>query len=1037
VRFASARGTGAAIILAAAVCAMPAHAQRMAHATLPVQALRHMHHTTFGPADGLPAAGEPSMAQSPDGYLWIGAAGRLIRFDGVRFVSIDSLTSHALRAPDHELFRVLSVDPAGVMWVSRSDGALIRYERGRFSVAAGPDSTRRSMTHAASDRLGRLWFVTRQGVGRFENGKVGTPALPAALATRQVTGIVADTGTGVWMGERDGSIWHVDRNIARRYARRTPSNGAGAWPRLQSSDGLLWVQSDDGLQTMQDGRWTTITMPNGEPIRSEAAIETHDGQILVATQGQGVLRVLHGAVEQYSTADGLTDVHVESAYEDAEHDYWFLTDAGLDQLHVVPIMTLGRGDGVPFASPLVIQPDARRGIWVQAYEDGRVFHATGGVVDGEPGAVHWTAITFPSREVHYPMASSPSGGVWAVGTGRDGLFRVSSANVVTALPFANDVILPSAEMLEDPAGNLWTSRQSTHNRVTLGHVTGKRFVDGLFVSRAAGAATKGESFYVGSMALGTTGHLWLVDARGANIYEAEGDSVFWRAATSYASGTFTRIVHAGGDTLWVVPMVGDFLRIIGHDVRRVRMPGSRWRFSPGGLNVAVAGDGFWIATEAVVLRYSLAAMNAYADGRAPAPTARPYSEEDGLRVPRVTFSNSSATFAKDGRWWASTPGGVAVYDPRFDVHDSVPPQPFVEEINVDGTTLAPTSAIDIPPRSARVEIHYTATSLRAPAKVRMEYRLDRADMAWVAGTASRVATYTQLRPGKYTFRVRAWNEDGVASLSDGALAFTVLPTWYQTTWCRLLALLALVSGGPLMVHAMQRSRSRAREAQLRARFDAALAERTRVAGELHDTLLQGFTGITLQLGGVERLIPTSPAQAVERLSLVLGLADATLRDARRAIWDMRSPELGELGERGLPDALERSVRAAMHDGSIALSFTMAGTPRRLSPQVESAVLRIGREALVNAVRHAKATRIEMRLAYTANTLRLAVSDDGCGVRASDATAAPVNGHFGLSGMRERALRVHASLQINGTSEGTLVSLEVPLEPESEPVTATR
>ncbi len=1016
-------------MLAAALRVVPARAQGATPPTQPVQALRHMLHTTWGPADGLPATGETSMAQSPDGYLWIGSAGRLIRFDGVRFVSIDSLTSSALRAPDRELFRVLTVDRSGVMWISRSDGALIRYKRGRFDVAAGPDSTRRSVGLAVSDRLGRLWFVTRQGVARFENGRVEIAALPAAFAAQPVSGIAADTGSGVWLGLHDGSVWHVDGNTTRRYPRPHTPRNTGAWPRLPSSDGLLWVQSNGGLQTLHDGQWTTITMPSGAPINSEAAIETHDGQVLLATQGQGVLRVRNGAVEQFSTADGLTDVHVESEYEDAEHDYWFLTDAGLDRLHVAPITTLGQSDGVPFASPLIIQPDARRGIWVQAFEDGRVFHATGGVVDGEPGAVTWTAIAFPSRELHYPLASSPSGGVWAVGTKRDGLLRVSSANVVTALPFANSVILPSADMLEDRAGKLWTVRRDSHDGPILGYVTGDRFVDGVFVPRPDGSVSKGEPFYEGSMALDGADHVWIVDARGMNIYQTDGDSIFWRAATLFAPGTFTRIVHAGGDTLWVVPMVGDFLRIIGHNVRRVPMPGSRWRFSPGSLNVAVAGDGFWIATQAVVLRYSLSAMNAYADGRAPAPAPRPYGAADGLRVSRVTFSNTSATFAKNGRWWASTPGGVAVYDPRFDVRDSVAPQPFVEEINVDGRMVAPTTTIHIPPRPSRVEIHYTATSLRAPARVRLEYRLDGADDAWVAGAPSRVATYTQLRPGSYTFRVRAWNEDGVRSVSDAALAFTVLPTWYQTTWCRLLALLALVGGGPLLVLALQRSRSRAREAQLRARFDAALAERTRVAGELHDTLLQGFTGITLQLGGVERLISTSPAKAVERLSSVLGLADATLRDARRAIWDMRSPELGESGERGLPDALERSVRAAVPDGSIAVSFTMAGTPRRVSPNVESTVLRIGREALANAVRHAKATRIELRLAYTANTLRLAVGDNGCGVRPIDATAAPVNGHFGLSGMRERALRVHASLEITGTSEGTLVSLVVPLDPE--------
>ncbi len=177
----------------------------------------------------------------------------------------------------------------------------------------------------------------------------------------------------------------------------------------------------------------------------------------------------------------------------------------------------------------------------------------------------------------------------------------------------------------------------------------------------------------------------------------------------------------------------------------------RWRCASPSTRHGWRRRHLWVVDARGGLRYSLAAMNAHADGRVAAPAPRPYGEADGLRVPRLRFSNTSATFAKDGRWWASTPGGVAVYDPRFDARDSVAPQPFVEEINVDGTMVAPTPPINIPPRPARVEIHYTAASLRAPAQVRLEYRLDGADKSWVAGAPARVATDTQLRPGRYTF----------------------------------------------------------------------------------------------------------------------------------------------------------------------------------------------------------------------------------------------------------------------------------------------
>lgn len=236
-------------------------------------------------------------------------------------------------------------------------------------------------------------------------------------------------------------------------------------------------------------------------------------------------------------------------------------------------------------------------------------------------------------------------------------------------------------------------------------------------------------------------------------------------------------------------------------------------------------------------------------------------------------------------------------------------------------------------------------------------------------------------------------------------------------------LAVIVVGGPLLVYSTLHARSRDREEQLHARFDAALDERTRMARELHDTLLQGFTGVTLQLQAVHRTLEGTSSESAERLSRVMETADETLRDARRVIWDIRAPELGG---HDLPAALERAARTATFETPLDFSFAVRGKQRRLAPLVESTALRIGREAIVNAVRHAHPSVIQVELAYEKKWLNLIVRDDGRGLDADEARLAESDGHWGVRGMKERAARANGVLDIAvSEGRGTSVTLSLP------------
>ncbi|MGV3709859.1 MAG: histidine kinase [Gemmatimonas sp.] len=398
-----------------------------------------------------------------------------------------------------------------------------------------------------------------------------------------------------------------------------------------------------------------------------------------------------------------------------------------------------------------------------------------------------------------------------------------------------------------------------------------------------------------------------------------------------------------------------------------------------------------------------------------------YGATDGLPNARSTFTATDvATVARDGRMWLSTSGGLAVYDERYDRANIMPPVVHVEEVVADGETVSDA----IPPHPDRVDIHFTAIALRAPSKARIEYMLEGADRGWVPATEDRVATYTQLRAGDYTFHVRAWNEDGVAATTEGSLGLRVTPMWYETTLFRALAILELLAAGPMLVYLVLQERARRKEADLRARFDATLDERTRIARELHDTLLQGFSGITLQLHTVANAVIASPDKITERLNKILTLADHTLADARQMIWDLRAPELEH---QELTTALATAARDAIVDAPIQLTFNVHGDARRLPPLVEATVLRVGREAATNAVRHAHPSLIEIELAYSDTRLDLRVRDDGQGFCEPDVSDTGVSRHWGITGMRERAARAGGSVDIRSDSgSGTTVSLLLPI-----------
>jgi signal transduction histidine kinase/ligand-binding sensor domain-containing protein len=986
-----------AAALVAAASALPAAAQ------LP----QAVHHTRWLAGRELPTAGVSQIERTPDGYLWLGSSAGLIRFDGVRFVVLDSATTPALVSAGPGGSVPLAVDRSGTLWIRRPDRTLVHYRAGEFRIALPSDSALPRIDEIVQDGSGRVWLRGDGRVFVWRDGGLTTPELHGAPAV-DITGIISDNDNGIWLSTRGHGVWHVTPNSATRFVHPDASDNPGARATLYDSSGRLWL-SGLRFQVLVNGTWQQPQGMEGQNL-TYYAVSDVDGSLWFATRTNGLVQWRDGIARTFTARDGLSNSVVHDMLRDYEGNLWITTDAGLDRLRTTAFTTISGAD-VPFETPLHLASDAGGGVWAMDYNTLGTFLLEHGRIAGRTEPMRTTPLG--GRDVI--LTSSRNGGVW--------MFELHSERIYLVRNGASTVVGSSPELTwlgprvgyEDPSGTLWVAASAGG----FGRVRD-------FVHRAIALPGQGRWPRIGSLTGDAHGRTWVAIAGEPILFEIEGDSV--RRRFNAVNGTppdLRNLTLESGDTLWATS-AEQLVRLIGGRANTIDIPELRPALMSGSVVLLVTRAHLWLGSQHGIARLPLTALHAAADRGAALPAPEWFGALDGLVVGRTTRNNVRAGFeGGDGRIWFATPAGLAVADPDRIPTNSAAPTPLVEEIRVtdEGETIAAGDVVIANPD--RVDIHFTTASLRTPERVRIEYRLDGADHTWVPASLPRRATYTQLRPGRYRFRVRAWNEDGVAARGEASLSFRVLPAWHQTSWFRTLLALAIAGAGAGLLLLVQRTRQRQIQERIQAGFEATLAERTRLANELHDTLLQGFTGITLQLQAVQQAAASEAPAVAAKLEPVLAMADSTLREARHTVWDMHAPELEHYD---LVDALELTARKSVGSDDIGLRFSARGTRRRLSPALETAAYRIGREAVVNAVKHGAPDIIDVDIDYAAHQLRLTVRDDGRGFATTTLAAAAGSGRLGVLGMRERAARAGGTLEISATPDGgTVVTVMLPVD----------
>jgi signal transduction histidine kinase len=755
----------------------------------------------------------------------------------------------------------------------------------------------------------------------------------------------------------------------------------------------VWIGTDDGVARWNGSEITTEGVPSSLRRASALVMLTDRQSNLWIGTTAGLLRVNAGGVASLDVPKGPAPA-VNALFEDREGNLWSGGPWGIERLSDEAFATYGRREGLPSDHVGAIFADSegrkwfapiegglfwldqqQRGRVTQAGLDADVVYSIAGGKDGlwagrqRGGLTHlhsrggmlvaesYTQATGLAQNSVYSVYQSRDGSVWA-GTLNGGVSKLQGGRIATYSATDGLASNTVASILEDADGTMWFGTPDGLSALSNGRWRGYTMNDGL-------------------------------PSNDVNCLEQDSRGVLWIGTS------------------------GGLAFLSANRIETPHQPSEALR----GQIFGVAEDRtgwLWVVTskEVVHVNRDKLLRGALADG-----DLREYGVDDGLRSVGGIKRQRSVIVDPQGRIWTSMSSGLSVVDPAQLVDKTLPAIVHVLSVSADGNLIDVHSTTKIAAPPSRLTFAYSGLSLRHPERVRFKYQLEGYDRNRSDPTAAHEATYTGLGPGSYTFRVTASNSDGVWNTAETVVGLDIAPLFWQTWWFRLCVLSICVLG----ILALYRMRLHRLAAQLNLRFEERLNERTRIAQELHDTLLQGCLSASMRLHvAVDQLSEGSPAK--KSLAGVLDLMRQVIDEGRNAVQGLRSSDGARLD---LPQAFSRIRDELALGDDVEFCVIVDGHTRRLHPILRDEVYRIGREALVNAVRHSQAKSIEVELEYSDKQLRVLVRDNGCGID-PHVLRSGREGHWGLLGMRERAERVGGHLRIwSSAAAGTEVELSVP------------
>ena len=970
-----------------------------ANAVDPDRRISQYAHTAWRVRDGAFAGAPTSIAQTTDGYIWIGTVVGLLRFDGVRFVPFVPAAGKHL--PNPSVMSLLGAKD-GSLWIGTA-GGLAQWKKGELITF--PQIAER-VNSIYEDGDGTIWIArTRTQAGGVCKvaASVATCYAPKDGVPTAASVMIRDNLEYFLIGSSTGLVrWKPDSSVSYELPGLKSKHGLGGITDLaRAPDGSVWVgiyYSGHGLGLEQwvNSSWKALVTPTLDSSRlrvTSLRLDRHNA-LWIATEGTGVYRVRDGNVDHFAAADGLSRDSVEYAFEDSEGNLWLATAEGVDCFRDLPVVNFSVHEG------LIADHVGS----ILAARDGTVWIGNQGGLD----LVRRDAVSSIGRRNGLPgdaitsLFEDHTGRLWV---GMDnGLFVYERGRFTRISRPDGSLIGIVVAMTEDTDNNVWAA--------VIRNPPGRPtklicFRDGRFVKEISDPRL--DTF---SLAADPQSGLWLGSRQGLARYRNDQVQIFlFKDANARVSQV---LVNSDGSVLaatnhGLVEQRGETQYTLNH---QSGLPCDRiyamvtdkhsdlWLYAECGL-IEIKSDDVQQWREHPDLKVNFVLLDAF-DGAQPyLPPFRPV-----------------ATRSHDGHLWFANDTVAQMIDPDGLLRNPIPPPVHIEDVIADRKTYSPQNGLRLPALTRDLEIDYTALSFVVPQKVRFRYKLEGYDRDWQDPQNRRQAFYSNLRPGKYQFRVMACNNSGVWNEAGATLDFNIAPAYYQTNW--FLAVCIATASATLYLFYCLRLKQAAQ--RVRSSMEARLAERERIARDLHDTLLQSVQGLILKFHALVTRMPNrDPAR--QEMEKTLDYADQVLVEGRDRVRSLRSATVS-VGE--LPAAFQRVVEEFSPDRTATLKTLIGGSVRELHPMIMEESYSIGREAIINALQHSQCRNIEVEITYDSREFRLRIRDDGRGIDLVILEDGGRAGHWGLQGMRERAQRISAQLDLRSRpGSGTEIELRVP------------
>jgi len=985
-------------------------------------------HTSWRIRDGFAKGTITSIAQTPDGYLWLGTEVGLLRFDGVRAVPWQPPRGQNL--PSSDILSLL-VTRDGTLWIG-TDRGLASWKAGKLTQYEGLAGS--YVADLLEDREGSIWMRRLVSVwtlcairqGRVEcHGENGSPGADAS-------GLYEDSRANLWVETRDG-LWRWRPGPPRFYP--LPFQDSGIRALAEDEDGALLMLRSGGIRRLVNGE-AQMTHPlpaSMRPFPASYLLRDREGSLWIGSIVGGLAHVHRGKTDVFAEVDDLSGNTISALFEDREHNIWVGTTEGLDRFRDAAVASFSEKQGLSNGrvSSVVTSDDGT--VWIgtsdglNKWKDGRITvyreRSAPATVDNDSRlslTVHEVIGRGMPAGVVQSIFQDSRRRVWVSPLRGIGYVEDDRFVPVSGLPGGL-----TRAIAEDNRGNLWIANPDAG----LFRVSVRRG-DFAQIPWTTFNRTDPVSAMVADL---SQGGLWFGFLQGGVAYFADGKlRASYGPADGLAQGRVSAL-HMGRDgTLWAAT-AGGLSALKGGRVVTLTSSNGLPCDAVGWIVEDDAGS-LWLGMPCGLVRLARLEIDAWDadDQREDKDSTRRlqttvFDNADGVRIPaNVSYYTSPAAKAGDGKLWFVSRDGASVVDPRRLAFNNLPPPVYVEQVVADRKPYEPGASANVPlqlPALTRdLQIDYTALSLVAPEKNRFRVKLEGWDREWQDVGNRRQAFYNNLPPRNYRFHVIASNNSGVWNETGAVLDFSVAPAYYQTLWFAALsttAVIALVWGAHRLrlriVETHQQEISALNERLMKAQEQ----ERIRIAGEIHDGVMQDMLAATMILGTAKRRIPDN-ADATAAIDKVQQKLIRAGTDLRQLSHDLHPPLLQDAG---LPVAVSAYCEQFSTTWGIPVSCDVDESAHELSRGAALALFRILQEALGNAAKHAAARHIVVRLTRWQDTVSLIVSDDGVGF---DPGGLASGGGLGLVMMRERAGQLNGTFDFQSTpGRGTTITVVIP------------